>query len=153
MKYKLGDKKIHPYSGEAEGYSIVVAIFNEQTEEYDTLKDFDLDGDLEEFLEGGTDDAVIVYVERDGYGDFLGKDEIEDAYSERDGEVLPSDFISEAEFYKRKEVGDKIVALLKENNIDTSDLIVSDGKVYQGYSECASYIQGTLAWCSSSMSC
>lgn len=46
-----------------------------------------------------------------------------------------------------------IVDTLNAMGVDTADLIVSEGRVYIGADECCDYIQGTHAWCSSSMSC
>lgn len=153
MEYKLGDKKVHPYGGEKEGHTIVVAILNTETKEYELFEEFSDFEDLKEFLEEEACDDVIFFAQSEWDAEYLGKDEIESAYAEDESEVLWQDYITEEEFKKRKEVSDKIIKLLKENDINTSDLIVSDGKVYQGYGECANYIQATHAWCSSSMSC
>lgn len=46
-----------------------------------------------------------------------------------------------------------IVDTLNAMGVDTADLIVSEGRVYIGSEECCDYIQGTHAWCSSSMTC
>lgn len=46
-----------------------------------------------------------------------------------------------------------IVDTLKSLGVNTRDFIVSDDRVYIGAQECEDYIQGTHAWCSSSMSC
>lgn len=46
-----------------------------------------------------------------------------------------------------------IVDTLNAMGVDTADLIVSEGRVYIGSEECCDYIQGTHAWCSSSMRC
>lgn len=46
-----------------------------------------------------------------------------------------------------------IVDTLKSLGVNTRDFIVSDDRVYIGNDECCAYIQGTHAWCSSSMTC
>ena len=46
-----------------------------------------------------------------------------------------------------------IVDTLNAMGVNTADLIVSEGRVYIGSEECCDYIQGTHAWCSSSMTC
>jgi hypothetical protein len=154
MDYKLGDKKVHPYGGEKEGYTIVVAVFNKETEEYDLLESFEDLEDLKEFIEAEEpSEDILFFAVEDGWGEYLSRDEIEETISDSGRTVLWSEYITEEQINKRKEVSRKIVELLEENNINTSDLIVSDGCVYQGYGECANYIQATYAWCSSSMSC
>lgn len=50
---------------------------------------------------------------------------------------------------ERQHIIDTLVAM----GVDTSDFIVSEGRAYIGAQECEDYIQGTHAWCSSSMSC
>ena len=62
-------------------------------------------------------------------------------------------YILKSAYEKNQEERQRIVQLLKDNKVDTADLIVSDGRVFIGYSECANYIQASHAWCSSSMSC
>lgn len=46
-----------------------------------------------------------------------------------------------------------IIDALAAMGVDTADFIVSNGRAYIGNQECEDYIQGTHAWCSSSMSC
>lgn len=76
-----------------------------------------------------------------------------------EGEAAIREFIAEnglIDVEERKRLNAErqhIVDALKALNVDTDDLIVSNGTVYIGEAECCDYIQGTHAWCSSSMSC
>lgn len=75
------------------------------------------------------------------YGDLEELDDIEYAMSESTKELA-------AGRYK------KVVKALKHiEGLDLESLIISDGAVYSGDNECASFIQGTYTWCSSSMEC
>ncbi len=148
--YKLGDKFLHFSGGEKEGKAIVVAV-RQEGDEWDILEDYKQNSDLFEAI-GDTSHDVVLFAELDWDECFITEYELENYDSWDDGTDYTV-LISEANFKKRQEIGDKIIAILKENQIDTNDLIVSDGKVFQGYSDCATYIQTTHAWCSSSMSC
>ncbi len=61
--------------------------------------------------------------------------------------------IDVAERERKDKERQHIVDTLNAMGVDTADLIVSEGRVYIGSEECCDYIQGTHAWCSSSMSC
>lgn len=150
MKYQLGYTVVHPIHGESQGFAKVVAIRENSDSEWQIDPEH-TEEEIHEVLEGIKGD-VVFFGEADWDADYLEAKDIEvgDPWSEG---MDWSDFIPEAEYQRRQEVSKTIVKILQENGIDTNDLIVSDGKVYQGYSQCADYIQNTHAWCSSSMSC
>ncbi len=76
-----------------------------------------------------------------------------------EGEAAIRNFVREnalidvAERERKDQERQVIVDTLNAMGVDTADLIVSEGRVYMGADECEAYIQGTHAWCSSSMSC
>lgn len=76
-----------------------------------------------------------------------------------EGEAAIKDFVREhglidvAERERKDRERQVIVDTLNAMGVDTADLIVSEGRVYIGSDECEAYIQGTHAWCSSSMIC
>lgn len=61
---------------------------------------------------------------------------------------------SQSDIEEGKKLHKKIKkALQKVEGLDLDNLILSNGVVYNGNSACCDYIQGTYAWCSSSMEC
>ncbi|WNL63290.1 hypothetical protein [Citrobacter phage Tr1] len=126
----------------------------------------DYDGD-ERMTIVFADGVWLSDAEKQDYLDEMGEEPTESVvafedynYSEyREGvaEILDlieeDNLINKEEHETRQKERQVIVDMLKAAGVNTSDLIVSEGVVYMGYSECAGYIQGTHAWCSSSMSC
>jgi len=78
------------------------------------------------------------------YGD------IEDYDSMMDDRVLRS----ESAIKEGEDLHKRIKKALKGiEGLDLNNLILSNGVVYNGNDACCDYIQGTYAWCSSSMEC
>lgn len=101
---------------------------------------------LEEFGELPDPTTPILFEESASGEFFEGNEAIQEAISDYN--------LIDIEDRKRKdEERQYIVDTLKSLGVNTNDLIVSEGRVYMGYNECENYIQGTHAWCSSSMSC
>lgn len=95
---------------------------------------------------------VILFAESEWDEEYITEYHLETYNSWEDNEDWTG-LVTEEVAAKRKEVSDKIVAILKEHNIDTRNLIVSDGVAYVGNSECSDYIAATAAWVPSSMQC
>lgn len=108
--------------------------------------DQDKDLFLEEYNDLPEEDSVILY-EFACYEEF-----VEGEYSIRNF-IRENSLINVAEREEKDRERQHIVDALTAMGVDTADLIVSEGRVYIGSDECADYIQGTHAWCSSSMSC
>lgn len=151
MEYTLGQKFVHPIGGEKEGVAKVIAIRKDVDSVWEVDKHFEDNPELLEFLED-TYENVVLFGEMDWEEGFITPSNLK-AYDRYDDDINWSVLVTEDEYEKRQEVTRKIVELLKANDIDTKNLIVSDDQVYQGYNQCADYIQTTYAWCSSSMSC
>lgn len=143
---KLGDILVHSLEGPNEVKATLVAIKNPEDELVHYLNpDYCLD-EVNELLE---ESDKVYYVETGSNKSFYDEEEFIE-YDEDDefGHLIPLE-----DYNERKEIEDKILAVLIAAKINTNDLIVSDGHVYVGYDECYDYINGTRAWCSSSMSC
>lgn len=108
--------------------------------------DQDKDLFLEEYNDLPEEDSVILY-EYACYEEFF-----EGEYSIRNF-IRENSLINVAEREEKDRERQHIVDALTAMGVDTADLIVSEGRVYIGSDECSDYIQGTHAWCSSSMSC
>lgn len=148
MSYTLGQKFVSPVKDqEAEVIAIRTDGIWQITEAYKREED------LQRLLDKTRRDVVLFGKDEDYYDeDYITDDQLSN-YDSWDGGIDWTSLVTEEEAAHRQEVSDKIVALLKAHDIDTSNLIVSDGKAYVGYDECESYIAGTGAWVPSSMQC
>lgn len=151
MEYKLGQEFVHPQTGSTGGCAKVVAIREQNESDWNILEEFKDSITLEDFLEE-TESNVVLFGEMDWEETYITIEDILNKEGEHD-ELNWGILVSQKEFLKNKEKNDKVVQILRELDLDTDDLIISDGILYQGYSQCSEYIQRTHAWCSSSMSC
>lgn len=140
---KLGEVFIDRYGDEAFicVYDSVTKIRLDEKDEGNVLRNWRLDPEaLNEHIEEYPEESAYL----SEYGD------IEDYDSMMDDRVLRS----EAQIKEGEELHKRIKKALKGiQGLDLDNLILSDGVVYNGNSACCDYIQGTYAWCSSSMEC
>ena len=94
----------------------------------------------------GEDVTVIMY-------EFMYQDEYVDGERSISEFIRENGMINVAEREQKDRERQHIVDTLAAMGVDTADFIVSNGRAYIGNQECEDYIQGTHAWCSSSMSC
>lgn len=109
--------------------------------------DQDRDNYVEEVGELPTDLVSPILYE------FMYHDEYTDGDAAIRAFIRENGMIDVAERERKDAERQHIVDALSAMGVDTGDLIVSEGRVYMGSQECEDYIQGTHAWCSSSMSC
>lgn len=140
---KLGEVFIDRYGDEAFicVYDSVTKTRLDEKDEGNVLGNWRLDPEaLNEHIEEYPEESAYL----SEYGD------IEDYDSMMDDRVLRS----EAQIKEGEELHKRIKKALKGiQGLDLDNLILSDGVVYNGNSACCDYIQGTYAWCSSSMEC
>lgn len=146
MDYKLGQKFVSPIKDQK---AEVIAIRMDGV--WQVAEKYQGENDLQPLLDRTRRD-VVLFAEDEWDEDYITDDKLSDYDSWDDG-IDWTSLVSEEEAERQKEVSAKIVALLKEYNIDTNNLIVSDGQAYVGYAQCESYIAGTGAWVPSSMQC
>lgn len=146
MSYILGQKFVSPYD-EKKAEVVAIRVHDEWqiSDSVKTEPDF-----LEVLCE--TDRNVILFAEGE-WDEYYITDYHLKNYDSWEEDVDWTGLVTEEQAAKYKEVSNKIVALLKEHNIDTNDLIVSNGTAYVGYDACANYIENTGAWVPSSMQC
>lgn len=146
MDYKLGQKFVSLY--EDKKAEVVAVRVQDEWQIANHIKnepDF-----LEVMCE--TDQDAILFAEGDWEEEYITSYNLEN-YDSWDDDTDWTGLVTEEVAAKHKEVSDKIVGLLKEHNIDTRNLIVSDGVAYVGASECSDYIATTATWVPSSMQC
>lgn len=146
MSYTLGQGFVSLYDkSKAE---VVAVRFHDEWQIAEHVKD---EPDFVELL-SETDHDVILFAESEWDEQYITEYHLEN-YDSWSDDFDWTGLVTEEVAAKRKEVSDKIVAILKEHNIDTRNLIVSDGVAYVGNSECSDYIAATAAWVPSSMQC
>lgn len=147
MSYALGQKFVSLYD-EKKAEVVAVRVHDEWqiAAHIKTEPDF-----LEVMCE--TDEDLILFAEGEwGDEEYITNYNLEN-YDSWDHDTDWTGLVTEEVAAKHKEVSDKIVALLKQHDIDTQNLIVSDGVAYVGNSQCSDYIATTAAWVPSSMQC
>lgn len=108
--------------------------------------DQDKDNYIQENGELPRDGALVLY-------EFMYHDEYVEGVSDIKDFIRDNGLINVAERQQKDRERQHIIDALAAMGVDTADFIVSEGRAYIGYEECEDYIQGTHAWCSSSMSC
>lgn len=146
MSYTLGQKFVSLYD-EKKAEVVAVKVDGEWgiADHVKTEPDF-----LEVMCK--TEQDVILFAEGEWDEEYITNYNLENYYSWND-DTDWTGLVTEEVATKHKEVSDKIVALLKEHDIDTQNLIVSNGVAYVGNSQCSDYIATTAAWVPSSMQC
>lgn len=148
MSYTLGQKYTNT-TGEQE--AIVVAIRADKNSEWQIQEG--VEEELKAFLGRVAPYRKVVLLAEGEYDEAYITEEQLDYYDEWSDSENWTGLMTVEEAVKQKEVSDKIIAILKEHNIETSDLIVSDGRAYVGYAACANFIETTGSWVPSSMQC
>ena len=139
MTFKLGQVFVD-YTGDD---ALTIVYLDGEWANEEVKKEYEENmGNLDE-----EDLPTIIAFESEQWGEYR-----EDEY-EIEEIITEYHYVPKEKYEQNSEVRNNILDLLKTHGVSTSDLIVSDGRVYIGGDECEAYIQASGAWCSSSMMC